>query len=101
MSVKSDAYTLNIADAAEGDIRDAFLWYEEQKPGLDKTFEIHISRALDRIKENPLKNQLRYRSIRVFFLKKFPYGIHYYVSDSHILIVAVFHTSRDRENWNK
>ncbi len=49
------AYTLHIAEAAEGDIREAFLWYEEQKEGLGNTFEKHISKALDSIRENPLK----------------------------------------------
>jgi hypothetical protein len=68
------AYTLHIAEAAEGDIREAFLWYEEQKQGLGNTFEKHISKALDSIKENPLKNQIRYGSVRVLFPKKFPHG---------------------------
>lgn len=33
------AYTLNIAEAAEDVIRQAFLWYEEQKGILGNTFE--------------------------------------------------------------
>jgi plasmid stabilization system protein ParE len=95
------AYTLHIAEAAEGDIREALLWYEEQMEGLGYNFEKHISKALDSLREKPLKNQIRYGSVRMFFLKKFPYGIHFYVSDNNILIVAVFHTSRDPEKWDE
>ncbi len=95
------AYTLGIAEAAEGDIKDTFLWYEEQKEDLGRMFEKHISRALDNIRENPLTIQNRYGSVRVYFMKKFPYGIHFYVSDNSILVVAVFHTSRDPEKWDE
>lgn len=93
------AYTLHIAEIAEDDISEAFKWYEAQKEDLGRAFEKHISKALDSIKENPLKNQIRYGSVRVFFIKKFPYGIHFYVSDNYILVVGVFHTSRDPEKW--
>jgi len=93
------AYALVIAKAAEDDIRLAYLWYEEQKESLGRTFEKHIFKAVDSIRDNPLKMQVRYAATRVFFLKKFPYGIHYNVAGNVILIVAVFHTSLDPINW--
>lgn len=63
-------YTLAIAEAAEKDIRQAFLWYEEQQPTLGSTFEKHILKAMESKNENPLKIQTRYKNIRVFFLTK-------------------------------
>jgi len=93
------AYSISIAETAEDDIRQAYLWYEEQKQSLGDTFEKYISKAVDSIQNKPLKNQIRYQGTRVFFLKKFPYGIHFNVSGKHILIVAVFHTSLDPEKW--
>ena len=94
-------YTITIAEAVENDIRQAYLWYEEQKRSLGDTFEKQISKAIDSIQDNPLRNQIRYSNIRVFFLKKFPYGIHFNVSGKHILIVAVFHTSQNPDKWKK
>jgi len=32
-------YSIDIAEAAEDDVRQAFLWYEEQKEDLGNTFE--------------------------------------------------------------
>ena len=93
------AYSITIAEAAEDDIRQAYLWYEEQKESLGDTFEKHICKAVDSIQDNPLKNHIRYNDTRVFFLKKFPYGIHFNVSGKHILIVAVFHTSQNPQKW--
>jgi plasmid stabilization system protein ParE len=93
------AYSLAIAEAAEDDIRQAYLWYEEQKENLGSTFEKYIFKAVDSIRDNPLKIQVRYADTRVFFLKKFPFGIHFNVAGNDILIVAVFHTSLDPGFW--
>jgi len=92
-------YTLSIAEAAEDDLRYAFLWYEEQKEGLGLSFEKHISKAVASILDNPFKTQIRYGSTRVFFLKKFPFGIHFHIQEKTILIVAVFHMSQNPEKW--
>lgn len=94
-------YSISIAEAAEGDIREAFLWYEDQKDNLGSLFENYVSKAVDSIQSNPLKTQIRYGNTRIFFLKKFPYGIHFRVDEveKSILIVAAFHTSKDSEKW--
>jgi plasmid stabilization system protein ParE len=94
-------YSVSIAEAAENDIREAFLWYEAQQENLGDLFEDFVSKALDSIRSNPLKAQVRHGDTRIFFLKKFPYGIHFRVDEieKSILIVAVFHTSRDSKKW--
>lgn len=94
-------YSLSISEAAELDIRDAFLWYEDQKDNLGLTFEKHISRTIQNIQKNPLKIQVRYNQTRVVFLKKFPYGVHFNVSENEIIIIAVFHTSQSPQKWSK
>lgn len=101
MSIKDSFYYLSIADAALEDIRQAYLWYEEEKPGLGKILEDYLSKAIEDIKKNPLKIQKRYNSIRVYFLRKFPFGIHFSIEQKEILILAVFHTSKDPQKWNK
>ncbi|MEY8761772.1 hypothetical protein [Chryseobacterium tongliaoense] len=47
--------------------------------------------------------ELKYDHNRIIFFRKFPYGIHYSYSEKENLIeiYAVFHTSRDPENWKK
>ena len=93
------SYKLTIAKAAENDIRQAFLWYQEQKVSLGKTFEKHIFKAVNSIQDNPLKIQTRYNNTRIFFLKKLPFGIHFKVNGKEVFIIAVFHTSQRSENW--
>lgn len=95
------AYRVVITEAAENDVYEAYLWYEEQKEGLGDIFESHLSKTIAGIKEDPLKLQVRYNTIRICFLKKFPYGIHFNITDKIIIIMAVFHTSRDPGIWKK
>ncbi len=71
------AYSVSISGAAETDVRDAFLWYEEQMPGLGEVFREHFTEALKRLNAAPLEIQVRYGDTRVLFLPKFPYGMHF------------------------
>jgi plasmid stabilization system protein ParE len=36
---------------------------------------------------------------RFFLLRKFPYYVAYRIEPDHIVVVAVFHTSRDSTAW--
>jgi len=47
----------------------------------------------------PLGYQIRYRDVRIKFIRRFPYGIHYLVEPGHIIIIAVFHTSKSPSKW--
>ena len=53
-------YSVDIAEAAENDIREAFLYYEDQQDNLGSTFENQVNKAMDSIQSNPLKTQVRY-----------------------------------------
>ena len=95
------AYSITIAEAAEEDVRQAYLWYEKQQENLGARFEKHFSEAVKSIRNNPLQSQIKYKTIRVFYLEKFPYGIHFRITDQNIVIVAVFHTAMSPERWKR
>lgn len=96
-------YTIDISQAAEDDIREAFTWYEDQKSDLGRIFQEYINNAIESIQTNPFKTQIRYANIRIYFLDKFPYGIHFKINEfkKSILIIAVFHTSIFPEKWQE
>lgn len=87
-------YFLSVSEAAEEDLRDAFLWYETQRAGLGERFEELVTQCMETILENPIKFQIRYSETHICFLKKFPYGIHFVINELEILVISVFHTSR-------
>jgi len=94
-------YTIQITHAAKKDIRDAFIWYDQQRKTLGTSFENNIVKAIKSIQDNPFSFQKRYGQTRICFLKRFPYGIHYQLKGNEILIIAIFHTSLNPEKWEK
>jgi plasmid stabilization system protein ParE len=92
-------FDLQISEETEDDIESAYLWYEIQRTSLGFDFETKLEGGFLKIRENPLAFQIRYDKIRVHFIDRFPYGIHYYVEEHIVKVVAVFHTSRDPEKW--
>ena len=83
------------------DIEAAVLWYEEQRIGLSYDFELCLEAGIDEVLRNPEAFQKRYKNIKIKFISRFPYGIHYVIIENQITIIGVFHTSRSPRNWSK
>jgi len=94
-------FKVTITEPAEKDLRDVFLWYEEKKVGLGEIFKDFFENTILSIKSNPFKFQIRYSNIRIRFLDKFPFGVHYTIFENEIIIQGVFHTSQDPSSWKR
>jgi plasmid stabilization system protein ParE len=94
-------YSLVLSDEAYYDILDACLWYESARDGLGKDFELCIEAEINSLLRNPLQYQVKYKEIRIAYIERFPYGIHFIIDKKLIRVIAVFHTSRDPENWEE
>lgn len=92
-------FQLLISDESRLDILDAFAWYEGRREGLGKDFELCLEAALNTIKRDPSLFQKRYKNLRIHFIDRFPYGIHYLVEENTIKVFGVFHTSRNPVSW--
>jgi len=92
-------YELLISDEARFDILEAFYWYEGRRNGLGKDFELCLEAGLHVISREPLLFQLRYKNVRIHFIDRFPYGIHYLTDIDTIKVIGVFHTSKSPTNW--
>ena len=68
---------IEISEDARLDAMEAILWYEMKKSGLGLAFQHALEKALELISDNPLHYQVRYTEIRVCFLERFPYGVHF------------------------
>lgn len=83
------------------DIEEIVLWYEEQRAGLSYDFELCLEAGIEEISRNPDSFQKKYKNIKIRFIARFPYGIHYQFEKDEIIIYGVFHTSRSPKNWSK
>jgi plasmid stabilization system protein ParE len=88
-------YNLILSDEAIEDIDRAQAWYEEQRAGLGDELIAGIEQALLLITANPFLGGYYKRNIRRSTVNRFPYIILYFISDSDIRIISVFHTGRN------
>lgn len=87
-------YQINISEEAKLDIREAKEYYAKIDEKLAKRCISDIMKTIDKLAENPIHHQVRYRDIRIAFATTFPYGVHFIVEKTNIYILRVFHTKR-------
>lgn len=92
-------YSLVISDLAILQTNKAAQWFFEQTPGLEIKFLTELDKAMKYIQKQPLNCQLRYKTVRIKFLKKFDFGIHYIFENQTVFVLYVFHTSQNSEDW--
>jgi len=80
---------------AQFEFHEAVIFYETKQKGLGKRFSDAIKKSLYFIAVNPLGSEVKYLEIRVTTVKKFPFTIHYSIENDVVLIIAVFHSSRN------
>ncbi len=82
---------------AEKEYYEAIKWYEERLTGLGIKFEKAIEKQVKLIAIKPFQYQKKLQEYREAKVEKFPYILVYkvYEQQKKILVVAVFHTSRN------
>ena len=95
------SYSLIIRKRAEKHIADAYTWYEEQRNDLGEEFLLCVEASLNTIAENPLLFQVKHKNIRCIMTPRFPYGVFYFIDNNTIVVIAVFHLSRNPRLWRK
>jgi plasmid stabilization system protein ParE len=89
-------YTVDLLFKARQEIFEGWKWYEEQQAGLGDWFEEEVFRKIALIAANPLHYPVK-KGTHEVTTDTFPYLIVYRVNKNLnlIMIVSVFHTSRD------
>ena len=90
-------YLIRFHPEAELEFLDSYHWYEERSLGLGEKYKATIEECLLLIQENPLLYPEKRKQFRECQTKTFPFLIVYkiYPEKKEILIVSVFHTSRE------
>jgi plasmid stabilization system protein ParE len=84
---------------AEQEFSDAMSYYESERPGLGYEFALEAKRTAKRIEDFPTAWSLVGPRARRCSLDRFPYFMLYHVRAEMILIVGIFHESRDPISW--
>jgi toxin ParE1/3/4 len=97
---------VRIERAAEEELRDSIIWYEQRRDGLGAEFYREVQRVLKMIEHNPrlgspVPNVASHRNTRRVLLRRFPFTVVYRELDAEIQVIAFAHTSRKPGYWRK
>jgi plasmid stabilization system protein ParE len=83
---------------AKREFDNAVDWYE-QHAGLGNDLVTRVREVLNRISINPLLHAVTYKDVRKAVVRRFPYVVLYREEAGAVVVVSVFHTSRDPSIW--
>jgi len=85
--------------AASTEFIEASVWYETKRLGLALEFIAEIDRCVSLASENPFQFAVVRENIRRVIANRFPYSVYFRADKYHIIVLAVFHGSRDPAIW--
>jgi plasmid stabilization system protein ParE len=96
-------YLLSIRDKAINEIEESYKYYEEQQVGLGENFVSEVFNEISYIQEHPLHFRKVIKNYRQLKVNRFPFLIVYELieSENEVVVVSVFHTSRNPKEKNK
>jgi len=94
-------HVLVVRPEAESDIDAAYVWYEDQRTGLGAEFLEEVEKCFNLLQENPRIYALIYSDVRRALLRRFPFGAFYVLESDTISVLAVLHTARHPDSWER
>ncbi|CAH1905328.1 Plasmid stabilization system [Candidatus Nitrotoga sp. HW29] len=85
--------------AASAEFIEASAWYETKRVGLAIEFMAEIDRCVSLASEQPLQFVVVREDIRRVVAYRFPYSVYFRAEKHRIVVLAVFHGSRDPAIW--
>jgi len=92
---------VELSDAAEAELNEAFAFYHGREPGVADRFLDAIDEAVGRIAGNPTTYRLIDGEHRRCLAKVYPYDVVYRLQGDVIEIVAIAHQSREPGYWRQ
>ena len=93
------SFELDVWREAQDDIADAVSWYGDKSPGLGSQFLDTVEECLTHVSAQPARFPVVHGDTRRALLRRFPYGVFFFIDDTHLRVVAVMHARRDPARW--
>ena len=71
----------------------------EQREGLGENFIEAVQQVIDAIAKDPLRYPIVWNNVREGPLSDFPFAVYYRIKSNRIVIISIFHSSRDPTVW--
>jgi len=84
---------------AEEELNHAIEYYEDCQLGLGYDFSIEMYSSIQRIKTYPYAWPILADEIHRCLIRRFPFGILYFIDSDEIFIVAIMNLHREPQYW--
>jgi hypothetical protein len=92
--------TVRFRSSARAEYDLAIAWYDQARTGLGSIFEAAVQAVLDEASVTPDRFPVADGDVREAAVSGFPYCVYYRVRQSLLIVVAVYHQSRDPSGWH-
>lgn len=86
---------------AQAEYHDAIDWYERQRTGRGAAFAGAVQRALAEIGASPNLFPVVEDDVRAAPVSGYPYVVYFRIQGAAVSVVAVFHGSRNPDEWRR
>jgi plasmid stabilization system protein ParE len=90
---------LHLHEGARSEFFQATAYYAEISTRLADRFVNEVESVLISIAQNPFRYRTYRGSYRVKSLKKYPFSIFYRVMEDRVMVLAIYHQSREPGRW--
>ena len=84
---------------ARAEYDEAVAWYEAAQAGLGDDLEAAVEAVLQAVSTTPDRYPLAEGDVREAPVRGFPYCIYYRVRAARVVVLAIYHQSRDPAGW--
>lgn len=88
-------YQIHFVNDIDADLQHAYEWYENHKKDLGTEFLNTFNAKTFDVKQFPEASPLIWNGYHRKLMIHFPYAIYFMVENATVIILGVFHTSRD------
>jgi len=81
------------------ELEEARDWYEERHAGLGREFLTCVAAVVGAVSRHPQAASVVYKDVRRAITRRFPYAVFYIDEPDAVLVLAIFHVSRDPQVW--
>ncbi len=74
-------------------------WYEARRTGQGVAFTNAVRKVLVGLGSQPDLHPLVHGDVREALVARYPYAVYYRVGPTEVIVLAIFHTSRDPSDW--
>ncbi|MCU0703699.1 MAG: type II toxin-antitoxin system RelE/ParE family toxin [Fimbriiglobus sp.] len=88
-----------VEDVAQAEFDEAFDWHDARDTARAVRFAEAVRAVFNRIGMQPRAHGVVYKDVRKALVRGFTYCVYYYEEPHRVVVISVFHSSRDPAHW--